>query len=197
MLGMPAACMNRCMPRNGALPARRRERQAARGGLRKFDKLLHGTHRQPRNHHHVVIFTPDDGDRLEITDRIVGQALQMRRYDNRVGDFQQHVAVGRGLMNRRGGDDAIRARTISTTTDVFQITRNWSATIRASRSVVPPGANPTTMRTVRFGKSIAAVTGPSDRQRDQERKSGRTHESIIAFFVHRDLLMELLIEALL
>ena len=36
----------------------------------------------------------------------------MRRDDDRVGAHQQRVAVGRRLMNRRGGDDAIRARPV-------------------------------------------------------------------------------------
>ena len=57
----------------------------------------------------------------------------------------------------------------STTTDVFHFDRSSSATIRASRSVVPPGANPTTIRTVLFGKSEAASAGTAKPSGDEKR----------------------------
>src|SRR5262245_26336641 len=44
----------------------------------------------------------------------------------------------------------------STTTGTFQNSRSFSAMMRARMSVVPPGWKPTTMRTVRDGKSVWA-----------------------------------------
>ena len=48
---------------------------------------------------------------------------------------------------------------LSITTAVFHVDRSSSATIRARRSVVPPGAKPTRILTVLFGKSEAARAG--------------------------------------
>src|ERR1700722_19111787 len=53
--------------------------------------------------------------------------------------------------------------------------------MRASRSVVPPGAKPTMIFTVWFGKSVSARAGQASVAQHANAMSGRTHENVISF----------------
>ena len=113
MFVMPAACMKRCMPRNGALPGPADEKVSPPevDFARSMNSFTVFTGKVGR-HQHVVILLTDYGDWLEVLDRIVGQGLQVRRDHEGVGAHQQRVSVSRRLVNGRGGDNAVRARPI-------------------------------------------------------------------------------------
>ena len=82
-------------------------------GLGIGDQLFHGLRRHRRMHHEDVRHRDAEQHRRETLERLVGHLLHVRQHrQHRVIADQEGVAVGRGLCDRVGADDACGARAV-------------------------------------------------------------------------------------